>query len=126
VGTRGATTAAISAIDIALWDIRGKALGQPIYQLLGGPVRETIPLYCHPYAPTSPETIVQSAREIKAAGFSAFKMDPMMHNLRYQHDAYLDGDLSPEAEAAALDILAAARAEVGPGFERDRRSAHVR
>jgi len=117
VGTRGATTAAISAIDIALWDIRGKVLGQPIYQLLGGPVRDTIPLYCHPYNPTSPEAITLAAREIKAAGFSAFKMDPMMHNLRYKHDGYLDGDLSAEVEAAALDFLAAARAEVGPSFE---------
>ena len=42
VSTRGATTAAISAIDIALWDIRGKVLGQTIYQLMGGPVRDSI------------------------------------------------------------------------------------
>ena len=47
MGTRGATTAMISGIDIALWDIRGQALGLPIYDLLGGPVRETVPLYVH-------------------------------------------------------------------------------
>ena len=42
MGSRGATTALISAIDIALWDIRGQELGLPIYQLLGGPVRDSI------------------------------------------------------------------------------------
>ena len=47
MGTRGATTAVVSGIDIALWDIRGKALGLPIYELLGGTVRETVPLYTH-------------------------------------------------------------------------------
>ncbi|MXX54016.1 MAG: hypothetical protein F4Z35_08895, partial [Dehalococcoidia bacterium] len=51
VGTRGATTAMISAIDIALWDIRGKELGLPIYELLGGPVRDRIALYTHPPEP---------------------------------------------------------------------------
>lgn len=117
VGTRGATTAAISAIDIALWDIRGKVLGQPIYQLMGGPVRDRIALYCHPYGTKSPEAIVESAREIKASGFKAFKMDPMIHNLHVGNATYLDGELSAEVEAAALDILAAARAEVGPEFE---------
>lgn len=117
VGTRGATTAAISAIDIALWDIRGKVLGQPIYQLLGGPVRESIAMYCHPYGATSPEGVVAAAKEIKASGFTAFKMDPMLHNLHVGNASYLDGEISIEAEAAALDILAAARAEVGPGFE---------
>ncbi len=117
VGTRGATTAAISAIDIALWDIRGKVLGQPIYQLLGGPVRESIAMYCHPYKPTSPETIATAAKEIVASGFQAFKMDPMIHNLHVGNASYLDGEISPHAEAAALEILAAAREAVGPSVE---------
>ena len=123
VGTRGATTAAISAIDIALWDIRGKVLGQPIYKLLGGPVRDRIALYCHPYGTTSPESDrAPAAKEIKAAGFKAFKMDPMIHNLHVGNASYLDGELSAEAEAKALDILAAAREAVGPAIrDSDRR-----
>ncbi|RUT80749.1 mandelate racemase/muconate lactonizing enzyme family protein, partial [Mesorhizobium sp. USDA-HM6] len=38
MGSRGAAVECVSAIDIALWDIRGKVLGKPIYELLGGPV----------------------------------------------------------------------------------------
>ena len=48
VGTRGAVSATASAIDIALWDIRGKVLDQPVHMLLGGPVRDKIGLYTHP------------------------------------------------------------------------------
>ncbi len=117
VGTRGATTAAISAVDIALWDIRGKVLDQPIYNLLGGPVRDRIALYCHPYGNQSPETIVLAAKEIKAAGFKAFKMDPMLPHLHVGNANYLDGELSAEVEAKALETLAAAREAVGPHFE---------
>src|SRR5688500_16070582 len=49
LGNRGLITAMISGIDIALWDIKGKALGKPVYELLGGPVRGPIPLYTHPH-----------------------------------------------------------------------------
>jgi L-alanine-DL-glutamate epimerase-like enolase superfamily enzyme len=44
-GHPGAEMRALSAIDVALWDILGQACGQPIYRLLGGPVRENIPIY---------------------------------------------------------------------------------
>lgn len=40
-------SAAIAAIDVALWDIRGKALGVPVYDLLGGQVRDAVPCYVH-------------------------------------------------------------------------------
>jgi galactonate dehydratase len=92
-------------------------LGLPIYQLLGGPVRDRIALYCHPYNATSPEAITLAAHEIMEAGYTAFKMDPVLFNLHVGNASYLDGDLGLEAEAQALDILAAARAAVGPKFE---------
>jgi galactonate dehydratase len=50
-------TAAISAIDIALHDIKGKALGVPVWQLLGGKQRDHIPLFAHTSAPMGPRLI---------------------------------------------------------------------
>ena len=50
-------TAAISAIDIALHDIKGKALGVPVYQLLGGKHRDHIPLFAHTQAPMGPQLL---------------------------------------------------------------------
>src|SRR5579859_5201835 len=47
LGPRGLPTAIISGIDIALWDIKGKSLGRPIYDLLGGPMRDSIRLYAN-------------------------------------------------------------------------------
>ena len=117
VGTRGATTAAVSAIDIALWDIKGKVMEQPIYELLGGAVRDKIALYCHPYNPTSPEAIRQSVQEIMDSGFVAFKLDPMLAHLHVDHTEYIDGQISIEAEKMALDTLAAAREVAGPDAE---------
>src|ERR1700716_2548648 len=61
VGTRGATTAMVSGIDIALWDIKAQALGVPIYELLGGAVRETIPLYTHFQYSNIVEQMVENA-----------------------------------------------------------------
>ena len=44
-GRQGLTMIAISAIDCALWDIKGKAFGQPMWRILGGPTQEEVPAY---------------------------------------------------------------------------------
>ena len=75
LGTRGAVSALISGIDIALWDIRGKELGLPIYELLGGPVRDRIALYTHPPEPRNVPDAIADARQIVEAGYEAFKFD---------------------------------------------------
>lgn len=61
---------AISAIDIALWDIRGQTLGEPIHALLGGPTRSRARAYAHVKAPTL-ERMIALAQLRKAQGFTA-------------------------------------------------------
>ncbi len=63
-------TAVISAIDIALWDIKGKALGVPVYELLGGKVREKVICYPHNQTPDgSIDSLVQSCLKSKEEGW---------------------------------------------------------
>lgn len=69
----GPLTAAISAIDIALWDIVGQALGQPIHMLLGGPVRDSIRIYASAMDMTSAEFEKQRAQGITATRVQAPK-----------------------------------------------------
>jgi len=66
-----AINAAISAIDIALWDIKGKALNVPIYELLGGPVRNKARIYGHIYE-SSIEKVLEECQAKMDAGFNAF------------------------------------------------------
>ena len=71
-------TAAISAIDIALHDIKGKALGVPVYQLLGGKQRDRIPTFATTRGPCGPEMIEQ-ARELVALGWDTIRLFPHGH-----------------------------------------------
>ena len=71
-------TAAISAIDIALHDIKGKALGVPVYQLLGGKQRDHIPTFATTRGPCGPEMIEQ-ARELVALGWDTIRLFPHGH-----------------------------------------------
>lgn len=117
MGTRGLTTAVVSAIDIALWDIRGKALGLPIYQLLGGAVRDSIPLYTHPPRGTTVEESARLAKETVDKGYKAIKTDPFLHEMLRTIASYLDGQISPQGEQMGVDIIAAIREAVGPEIE---------
>lgn len=69
---------ALSAIEMALWDIKGKDLGVPVYQLLGGKVREGVPCYANGwFAPArTPDEFAEKAKVAVSQGFRALKWDP--------------------------------------------------
>ncbi len=106
---RGGPTlcAAISGIEIALWDILGKSLGVPVYQLLGGPTRDRIRMYTRPRGST-PEELAASAREVVSRGFSAMKFCPFERVHVVDHYSVVE-------EAAAR--VAAVRGAVGSGVD---------
>ena len=116
LGSRGLITTVISGIDIALWDIKGKALGRPVYDLLGGPVRDSILLYTHPRGGT-PEELAESGVELVEQGFTALKNDPFAHEVGRYHTAYVGGYISREGERYGAEIIAALRDAVGPNIE---------
>ena len=69
-GLTGAVRGGVqSAIDMALWDIKGKALGVPVYELLGGAIHDRIRVYGH-------ASTAEQARELVDAGYTAFKCRP--------------------------------------------------
>lgn len=124
LGPRGLPTAVMSGIDIALWDIKGKVTGRPIYDLLGGKVRDDVPLYAngwfaaldgHPACET-PEDYAAAARRVVARGHTAIKLDPFHEMIPY-HTAYLGGQISAAGEAFGVACVAATRAAVGPEVE---------
>lgn len=122
MGSRGAAVECVSAIDIALWDIRGKALDKPIYELLGGPVRDEIALYTHPDQSkfTSKEAVVAEIRAIVDSGHTALKFDPFPYqgkDRREQRDGYLDGSMTRKDEREAAELTALIRETTGPDIE---------
>ena len=73
-GKSGYFVTGASAIDIALWDLKGKAWGQPVYRLLGGPTRPALPAYASMLGfSTAPEEAAKLAAEYKAKGYAAQK-----------------------------------------------------
>ena len=64
-------TSALSGIEQALWDIKGKALGVPVYELLGGPTRDRIRVYAH-------ARTIDAVKQQRAQGFTAFKTGPYL------------------------------------------------
>ncbi len=121
MGSRGATCQVISGIDIALWDIRGKVLGVPIYELLGGPVRADISLYCHPDQSKFVDAagVEAEIRAIVDSGHSTLKFDPFPHLEAGSESSqgYLDGKMSKEGERIAADLTELIRGVAGPNVE---------
>jgi len=97
---------AISGVEIALWDIVGKACGQPVYKLLGGRCHERIPAYANGWygGARTPQQFAECAKGAVARGYRALKFDPF--GTAWKH-------LTPEESATAVDIVAAVRETVG-------------
>ena len=101
---------AISALEIACWDAIGKALGQPVYNLVGGLCRDRIRAYANGWYRNerTPEAFAASAKKVVARGYSAMKFDPFGTAM---------GVMTPRDEALSIDIVAAVREAVGPNVD---------
>ena len=73
-GRKGIGMTAISAVDIALWDLLGKAAKQPVYRLLGGRTKQRIPVYASRLYAGPLETVAAEATRYKAEGYKAMKL----------------------------------------------------
>jgi len=99
---------ALSALDIALWDLEGKRLGVPVARLLGGPFRTRLRGYASHWlqGADTPEKAFEGAREAIRRGFSAFKCRP------FSFEGLRDNTAAEIRKAAAL--MEAAREGAGP------------
>jgi D-galactarolactone cycloisomerase len=90
---------ALSGIDIALWDLKGKALGKPVYQLLGGAQRQKIWVYASSLRFRGIETTVVEAKDFVARGYNGMKLKMGANRHRHEQD---------------LELARAVRQAVGP------------
>jgi L-alanine-DL-glutamate epimerase-like enolase superfamily enzyme len=111
-GRRGVVIHAMGAIDMALWDLKGKALGKPVHELLGGAVKPEV----IPYASLLPkgnsfvayrDALVDAAVRSKELGFRAVKAEILM-NGPYTHEGMR------ESYDRHSDVVAAVRKAIGP------------
>jgi galactonate dehydratase len=96
-------TSVLSGIDQALWDIKGKALGVPVYELLGGPTRNRVRVYSHARTP-------EAMRDAMKQGFTAFKTGPA----KRRASRYVE---TPAEVAYAAEKFAELRQAVGPNVD---------
>lgn len=114
----GNLVTALAGIEIALWDLVGRAVNLPVYALLGGKFRDRIRLYadCHAGGDDSPAANAQKAREVVAMGFDALKFD--LDNLRHpqKKDAF-NHTISRGELDYMVEKVAAIREAVGPNVD---------
>ena len=113
----GMFVSVLTAVETALWDLAGKALGLPVYQLLGGKFRDKIRVYCdtalyQSKLPT-PKDFADAALNAKKMGFNAIKFDLDQRDDPHKYDLY-NWTASPGELQRMVDQVAAAREAVGP------------
>ncbi len=115
-GQSGMYVAVLTAIETALWDLAGKALGLPVYQLLGGKFRDKIRVYVdtalYQFRLPSPEKFAESALEAQQMGFTAVKFDLDQANDPARYDRF-NWTAGPGELQRMIDQMSAAREAVG-------------
>ncbi|HEX5943186.1 MAG TPA: mandelate racemase/muconate lactonizing enzyme family protein [Anaerolineales bacterium] len=103
-------TSAIAVVEMACWDIMGQALGVPVYQLLGGAVRERIPAYANGWytVERNADDFRTAARRVVERGYRALKVDPFGAGFY---------ELARADQNRSVELVEAIRDEVGPDFE---------
>lgn len=101
---------ALAIVEMACWDIIGKAVGQPVYRLLGGACRERIKAYANGWytGERAPESFAQAARRVVARGYRALKLDPFGAGA---------GELERGEYVVSVSLVEAVRDAVGPDVE---------
>jgi D-arabinonate dehydratase/D-galactarolactone cycloisomerase len=107
---RGFFIEAVSGIDIALWDIRAKALKQPMYMMLGGRQREKIWSYASSVRIREKSVVLETVRAFLDKGFNAMKIKVGKNPLNYRQDLRLVEDIRAEA---GDDVMLTADANCG-------------
>jgi len=110
-GKRGAMDlyCAISGIEQALWDIVGKSLNTPVYNLLGGACRDKLRVYANGWSRSTIAESVESAVQLVERGFTAMKFDPFSGPWR--------AHISRDDERTAVEYVSAIREAVGPAVD---------
>lgn len=122
--------AAISAIDIALWDIKGKYYKTPVYQLLGGKTNDNLRSYASqlqynwgeapdPKKPklSTPEDYAEVTKKVMAQGYDCLKFDPIMWGLDPKKPWVTKGPVNQSVIKVAYDRIKAIRDTAGPDFD---------
>lgn len=116
----GMYIAVLSAIETALWDLTGKALNLPVYQLLGGKFRDKVRVYCdtalYQTNNPKPEDFATAAKKSKDMGFNAIKFDLDQAGDPGKYDRY-NWTASPMELRRMVSQMSAAREAVGPDVD---------
>jgi L-alanine-DL-glutamate epimerase-like enolase superfamily enzyme len=114
VGRRGIAVHALSGVDIALWDIKGKAAGKPVYELLGSPVRDRVRAYASMLMPETTDEVTERVTALREDGFTAVKLGWGPLGADPEHDVRLAG-AAVEAAGENFDVLI----DAGHGYGAD-------
>lgn len=97
----------LAAFDMAYWDLIGKALGEPVWKLLGGQVRDSVPAYANGWyqGERDPQLIADLARAVVARGYRGLKLDPFGASAQ---------DITSSELRRSIELVAAVRDAIGP------------